>query len=62
MKLSQRAITDFQKMYSAHSGIGTSEDEADLMGNDLLQFIRLIYRQIPKEHYAEFKRLESEGK
>ena len=48
MKLSQKAIDDFKKIYFKQFGIDLSDEEANALGIELLEFFRLIYKPIPK--------------
>lgn len=48
MQLSAAAITDFKKIYEQRFGEVLSDEEANEKGLDLLRFMKLIYRPIPK--------------
>ena len=47
MKLSNKAISEFQQIYKAVYGSEVAVDKVENMGLDLLSFFKLIYRQVP---------------
>ncbi len=49
MKLSQKAIHEFQKIYQEKFGISLKDDEANKKGLELLEFIKMIYQEVPKK-------------
>lgn len=51
MQLSTEAITNFQKIYLDRFGVKLSNDEANRKGLELMEFIAMIYKPIPKEWY-----------
>jgi len=48
MKLSQKAINEFKRIYFEEFKVSLSDEEANQKGLELLQFIRLIYKPITK--------------
>jgi hypothetical protein len=50
MKLSNKAIEDFKKLYLKKHNIKLSDEEANRLGVELLQFIKEIYKPIPKTY------------
>ena len=42
MHLSEKAITDFQAAYRAAYGEESTKEEADMMGMEVLTFVRLL--------------------
>lgn len=47
-KLSDKAIKEFIEVYLKEFDIRLSEEEANKLGVELLEFFKLIYRPIPK--------------
>ena len=47
--LSKKTIAEFQQIYLMEIGEKISEPEAQKLGKELLDFVRLIYRPIPKD-------------
>ena len=47
--LSQRAINDFKKIWKKEFKEEISDEKAEEKGLELLKFIKLIYKPIPKE-------------
>lgn len=48
MNLSPKAISEFQAIYKSTYGSEIAKEDAENMGLNLLEFFRLIYRQVPK--------------
>lgn len=46
MRLSQKAIADFKKIYLNNFGVNISDEEANGKGLELLNFFQLIYKPI----------------
>lgn len=46
MKLSEKAIHDFKKIYSEEFRVELSDEEANSKGVELLNFVNLIYQPI----------------
>jgi len=44
MKLSEKAIEEFKKIYFKKFNIHISDEEANRLGIQLLEFVKLIYR------------------
>lgn len=57
MQLSNRAITDFKKIYQKKFGVDLNDDDANEKGVELLNLFRLVYRPIPKKALMEMKNL-----
>jgi len=55
MQLSSKAIEDFKKIHLKKFGVLLTNDEANRLGIELLEFFRLIYKPIPKKDYEYFK-------
>lgn len=53
MRLSNKAINDFKKIYLEEFGIKLTDDETNQKGLRLLNFIKLIYRPIPTINYPK---------
>ena len=49
MKLSQKAIEDFKKIYFKKFGINLTDEEANTLGVELLEFFKLICKPVPKD-------------
>lgn len=49
MKLSDAARTTFKEKYIEKYGVQLSDDQADEKGWELLRFMQVIYKPIPKE-------------
>lgn len=47
MHLSQKAIDDFKKIYFEEFKVELPDEEANVKGLELLNFIKLIYKPIP---------------
>jgi len=53
MKLSDKAIEDFKKIYQKRFKILLSDDDANRLGIELLNFVKLMYRlNLDKTRYA----------
>jgi len=53
MKLSDKAIQDFKKIYQKRFKIRLSDDDANRLGIELLNFVKLMYRpNLDKTRYA----------
>ncbi len=61
MKLSQKAIFDFQKIYQDRFGINLNEEEANEKGLELLGFIQMIYKEVPKKDQKLLNSLDNRG-
>ena len=48
MKLSQKAIDEFKVIYFKKFGVDLTDEQANELGVELLEFFKLIYRPIPK--------------
>lgn len=55
-RLSQKAIDDFKKIYFQHQGINLSDDEANTKGLEVLEMVKIVFRDIPKNEYGNLKR------
>lgn len=49
LKLSEKAIQKFKAIYQSEFGTDIDDIEANRLGIELLEFFKLIYRQIPNE-------------
>lgn len=49
-KLSENAINTFKQEYYSQFGVQLSDEDANSKGLELLQWIKVIYRPIPKEN------------
>ena len=47
MQLSRKAIIDFKKIYFDEFKVELADEEANIKGLELLNFIKLIYKPIP---------------
>jgi hypothetical protein len=61
MKLSDKAIFDFQKIYQSIFGVGLNEEEANEKGLELLEFMQMVYREVPKKDQAFLNSLDITG-
>jgi hypothetical protein len=50
MKLSNEAITKFKKIYYETFAINLTDEEANERGLELLNFVKLIAKPIPKNY------------
>lgn len=57
MKLSQGALEEFKQIYFRKFGEKISDEVANEYGLNLLQFVRLIYRSIPKTNVLIRRRI-----
>jgi len=48
-KLSEKAVKDFQSLVKKKRGIDLSDEEAQAMALDWLQFFKLVYEPMQKE-------------
>lgn len=55
MQLSSKAIEDFKKIHLKNCGVLLSDNEANRLGIELLEFFKLIYKPIPKKDYEYLK-------
>lgn len=51
MQLSYKAISDFKRIYLEKFNQQLSDEEANKLGVELLEFFKLIYKPIPKKDY-----------
>lgn len=56
MRLSSKAIEDFKKIHFKKFNVRLTDDEANRLGIELLEFFRLIYKPIPKKDYEYLKK------
>lgn len=49
MRLSQKAILEFKAIYLKKFGVALTDEKANELGLELLEFFKLIYRPIPKK-------------
>lgn len=49
-QLSDRAIATFKDVYFSEYGVKLADDDANTKGLELLQWMKVIYRPIPKEN------------
>ncbi len=49
MRLSKKAIDEFKVIYFLKFGIQLSDEQANELGVELLEFFKLIYKPIPKK-------------
>lgn len=61
MKLSQRAISGFQRIFQNMYGIKLSEEEANEKGLELLEFIQMVYKEVPKKDQELLNSLDEKG-
>jgi hypothetical protein len=54
MRLTDKHISDFQKLYLEEYGVKLSEDEALERGIELIELVRTIYKPITKEEYKKY--------
>lgn len=52
--LSQKAINDFKKIWKKEFKEDISDEKAEKKGLELLKFIKLIYKPIPKKEMKKF--------
>lgn len=50
MRLSRQALDSFKAKYLEYYSISLTDEEAEEKAMQLLQFIKVIYRPIPKEN------------
>lgn len=55
-RLSQKAIDDFKKVYFQHQGVKLTDDEANTKGLEVLEMVKIVFRDIPKNEYENLKR------
>ncbi len=58
MKLSQKAIHEFQNIYQKINGVSLNEIEANEKGLELLEFMQMVYKEVPKEDQAFLNSLD----
>lgn len=51
MQLSPKAISSFKRVYLEKFNEKLSDDEANKLGVELLEFFKLVYIPIPKKDY-----------
>lgn len=47
MRLSEKAISEFKRIYAEKFGVDLSKEQANSYGIELLQLFKLVYRSIP---------------
>lgn len=62
MRLSDAAITSFQKLYKDKCGIKLDYDEANVKALEELKRFSLIYKPIPKNDHDYFMKLKNSSK
>ena len=55
-RLSQKAIDDFKKVYFQHQGVKLTDDEANTKGLEVLEMVKIVFRDIPKNEYEKIFR------
>lgn len=50
MKLSEKAIKDFRNIFHKYYRVLLNEEDANKKGIELLEFMRLIYKPIPRKN------------
>jgi hypothetical protein len=58
MRLTDKHISDFQKLYLEECGVTLTEDEALERSTKLIELIRVVYKPISKEDHAKYKIVE----
>ncbi len=53
MRLTNKQIAEFRRMYKKHFGIELTEMEAISQGLDLVSLIKLVHKPIKKEDYKK---------
>jgi len=53
MQLSTEALNSFKKIYFDEFKVGLTDEEANVKGLELLNFVNLIYKPIPKQNEYE---------
>lgn len=63
IQLSKKAIEDFKKIYFQEHRVELPDDEANRLGIELLEFVKLIFKPIPLDsiNYKIFYGYESNG-
>lgn len=51
MKLSKKAIKEFKEIYFKKFNVKLTDEKANELGVELLEFFSLIYQPIPKKDY-----------
>lgn len=54
MRLTDKHISDFQKLYLEEYGVTLSEDEALERSTKLIELVRVTYKPITKEDYKKY--------
>jgi hypothetical protein len=52
--LSNQAIAEFKQVWKEQFGDDISDERADLEGTKLVQFMKLIYKPIPKDKHKKY--------
>lgn len=50
-QLSQEAIDSFKSLYLKHEGVELSDEQANTKGLEILEMMKVVYRDIPKNEY-----------
>ena len=59
-QLSQEAINSFKDIYLKHEGIALSDEQANSKGLEVLEMMKIIYRDIPKDEYEKlFRKIQN---
>jgi hypothetical protein len=63
MQLSEKAIEDFKKIYLEEHNISLSDADANRLGLELLEYVKLIFKPIPEDsiNYSFLYGIESTG-
>lgn len=56
MQLSRKALDEFKTIYFKQFNKKLTDDEANRLGIELLEFFKLIYKPIPKQDYENIKK------
>jgi len=53
-QLSQKALDRFKAIYLEHEGIALSDEQANTKGLEILEMMKVVYRDIPKTNEYEY--------
>jgi len=53
MRISQERIDEFKQIYYRQFGKELSDEEAFELGLEVLHFLRVIYKPLPKDHRCD---------
>ena len=52
-QLSREALDSFKAIYFQHEGVELTDEQANTKGLEILEMMKIVYRDIPKNEYEK---------